>query len=137
MSAEPDSRTDLEGEREAHRGGAASSEADGRLAAAKSVLERVLGRRGEEYWSASEYDSCHAAEVNALEAWARESGCWLTSDEWLHWDHSLGMGEHHLQQRGDRVYKATKKVRFGVYPSCLGRATGAPVDQLVARLTNT
>ncbi len=125
MSAEPDSRTDLEGESAASCDGA-----DRRLAAAKSVIERVLGRGGEEYWSASDYDSCHAAEVNALEAWARESGCWLTSDEWLHWDASLGMGEHHLQQCGDRVYKATKKVRFGVYPSCSGRATGDPVDQL-------
>jgi hypothetical protein len=102
----------------------------GRLASAKSLLERVLGRRGEEHWGTADYDSCHVEEVTALEAWARESGCWLTSDEWLHWDSSLGMGEHHLHKRGDRVYKATKKVRFGVYPSCSGRATGDPVDQL-------
>jgi hypothetical protein len=125
MPAEPDSRADLEGESEASVGSG-----EGRLAAAKSVLERVLGRRGEEHWGSADYDSCHAAEVSTLEKWARDNGCWLTSDEWLLWDASLGMGEHHVHKRGDRVYKATKKVRFGVYPGCSGRATGDPVDQL-------
>jgi hypothetical protein len=43
---------------------------------------------------------------------------------------SLGMGEHHVRQEQSRVFKATKKMRFGVYPSCSGRATGDPVDQL-------
>lgn len=130
MPAEPDSRADLEGEREAHRGGAASSEAAGRLACAKSLLERVLGRRGEEYWSASDYGAAKSREIIVLEQWAKEKGCWLESPDWEDWDLSVGMGEHHLRQDQDRVFKATKKARFGVYPSCSGRATGDPVDQL-------
>ena len=125
---DPSSSQAIQGRAEA--GQVAGSAAGGRLAAAKSVLERVFGRGGEEHWSAADYDSCHAAEVAVLENWARDTGCWLTSDEWKLWDSSLGMGEHHLHRRGDRVFKATKKVRFGVYPSCSGRATGDPVDQL-------
>lgn len=130
MSAEPDSRTDLEGECEAYLGGSASCEAAGRLASAKSVLEGVLGRRGEEYWSASDYDAAKSREIIVLEQWAKEAGCWLESPEWEDWDVSMGMGEHHLRQDQGRVFKATKKMRFGVYPACSGRATGDAADQL-------
>jgi hypothetical protein len=134
MPAEPDSRADFPGETETPISGVFSKDrpcdSNRRLTAAKSVLERVLGRRGEEYRSAADYDPCHTEEVAVLEKWSREAGLWLTSDEWLYWDASLGMGEHHVHKRGDRVFKATKNVRFGVYPSCSGRATGDPVDQL-------
>lgn len=126
MSAEPDSRTDLEGESAEPE----SCSAEGRLAAAKSVLERVLGRCGEEYWSAADYGEAQSRETIILEDWATKDGCWLESPEWGVWELSLGMGEHHVRQEQDRVFKATKKMRFGVYPSCSGRATGDPVDQL-------
>ena len=102
----------------------------GRLASAKSVLERVLGRRGEEHWGTADYSEAQSREIDILEDWAKKDGCWLESPEWGVWDMSLGMGEHHVRQEQRRVFKATKKTRFGVYPSCSGRATGDPVDQL-------
>ncbi len=113
-----------------HRDEANRAADGGRLAAAKSVLERVLGRRGEEHWSASDYDAAQGREVATLEDWAIREGCWLETERWSEWEVSLGMGEHHLRLDGGRVFKATKSTRFGVYPSCSGRATGDPSDQL-------
>jgi hypothetical protein len=149
MSAEPDSRTDSEGERETHRGGAAKAghekhafadeprkTEEDRLLAAKSVIERVLGRRGGEHWAAFEFELERDREIACLEQWARVSGCWLELELPERWGSSETFGEHDIVQKEHCIWKATKpqnrtgKLRFCVYPSCLRRGMADPVDQL-------
>jgi hypothetical protein len=100
------------------------------LVAACGVIGQVLGRSGCESWSPAEFPIERDREVAVLRAWAAERGLVSGSATEVAWVADERCGEHHLLERGGRIWKATKphqqrrELQFGFYPQFRGRATG-------------
>jgi hypothetical protein len=127
MPTQPDSSP--EPERPSGQPGGACPEAV-TLAAAKAAIEQDAGRSGKEHWAAFEYDSEKSREIECLKRWAYASGAWLEASDVGAWEGSLGMGEHDIKEVDNRMWKATKGGRFGIYLNCNGRAMADPIRQL-------
>ena len=134
MPAQPDFCPDRDRTASSQGGGDKTDGADGgkgvTLAAAKAAIERVLCRSGKEHWAPFEYSAAQGLEIKCLKRWAEANGAWLTQPEMVVWEDSPGTGEHRLKEVGDRMWKATKGGKFGIYLNCSGRAQADPILQI-------
>jgi hypothetical protein len=100
------------------------------IAAAKSLIERDVGRSGQECWSAFDFDTAKSREIKCLCEWADRERVWIDSPEIGVWEGGPGMGEHHLKESDGRFWKATKDGRFGIWFHATGRVMGDPIRQI-------